>query len=172
MTTVAPMPEWFEAFYDSYERAQIDWVRALDEYEPLPMHEPIYESYQAAVEGEAQLYATLGLEHDDAVDMAIRWARKRGYVVAGRPRSKAVALQTRDRFERVKQAVLVESLAGRLTDLTWRGDVGKGLCPFHPDRVPSFVVWPKTRSWRCFGACATGGDVIALAQQAMDRRLM
>ena len=35
----------------------------------------------------------------------------------------------------------------------------KGLCPFHTERTPSFVVFPHTGTWHCFGSCGTGGDV-------------
>ncbi len=36
-----------------------------------------------------------------------------------------------------------------------------GFCPFHDNRhTPAFVVWPETGTWRCFGACNEGGDVI------------
>jgi DNA primase len=34
-----------------------------------------------------------------------------------------------------------------------------GRCPFHPDREPSFTVYPETQSYFCFG-CGAGGDVI------------
>jgi DNA primase len=34
-----------------------------------------------------------------------------------------------------------------------------GLCPFHADTTPSFVVFPEGQRWYCFGACGTGGDV-------------
>ena len=41
----------------------------------------------------------------------------------------------------------------------------KAPCPFHTERTPSFVVFPDRQSWRCFGACATGGDVISFVMR-------
>jgi len=35
----------------------------------------------------------------------------------------------------------------------------KALCPFHHEKTPSFVIFPESQSWRCFGQCGTGGDV-------------
>lgn len=40
------------------------------------------------------------------------------------------------------------------------GEGYRGRCPFHQERTASFFVWPKSQRWRCFGACATGGDVL------------
>src|SRR3972149_8685804 len=41
-----------------------------------------------------------------------------------------------------------------------------GFCPFHDNRrTPSFVVWPETGTWKCFGVCAEGGDVIAFVMK-------
>ncbi len=34
-----------------------------------------------------------------------------------------------------------------------------GLCPFHSEKTPSFVVYPNNQSFYCFG-CGTGGTVI------------
>lgn len=40
-----------------------------------------------------------------------------------------------------------------------RGRTHTGLCPFHNEKTPSFVVYPENQSFYCFG-CGVGGDVI------------
>lgn len=60
--------------------------------------------------------------------------------------------------QEVKQRIDIVDLVSRYTTLTRSGAHYKGLCPFHSERTPSFVVHPDTGYWHCFGACGTGGD--------------
>ena len=83
-----------------------------------------------------------------------------------RPRGK----QRTALFERVKAEVAIEDLAARFTTLTPSGSgKAKGLCPLHSEKTASFVVDIPRQRWRCFGGCATGGDLIDLARQLIDR---
>lgn len=45
----------------------------------------------------------------------------------------------------------------------------KANCPFHTENTPSFIVFPERQTWRCFGACATGGDVISFIMKAENQ---
>jgi DNA primase len=40
-----------------------------------------------------------------------------------------------------------------------------GLCPFHDDHEPSFVVTPAKNLWNCLGACGAGGDNLQLVMK-------
>jgi DNA primase len=42
------------------------------------------------------------------------------------------------------------------------GSSYSGFCPFHSNsKTPAFVVFPLSQTWRCFGACAEGGDLFS-----------
>lgn len=55
------------------------------------------------------------------------------------------------------KADIVEIIAEYLS-LAKSGENYKGLCPFHSEKTPSFVVSPKKQIFHCFG-CGTGGDL-------------
>lgn len=47
------------------------------------------------------------------------------------------------------------------------GDKYKVVCPFHPDKNPSLIIYPATDSWSCFG-CNAGGDAAALLMRYLN----
>ena len=61
----------------------------------------------------------------------------------------------------VKARLDIVQLVSESVALDTRSRTPKALCPFHAERTPSFVVFPETGTWRCFGACATGGDALS-----------
>jgi DNA primase catalytic core len=79
---------------------------------------------------------------------------------------------TKEAIERVRaRCDLVQVVTSRGVKLTRKGKNYVGLCPFHEDHEPSFVVNPEKQLWHCFGACAanggkSGGDVFAFVARA------
>lgn len=71
-------------------------------------------------------------------------------------------------IDEVRDRIDIVDLVGEHVQLRKAGRVYKGLCPFHEENTPSFVVYPDSGRWQCFGACATGGDVFSF-QMALDR---
>ncbi|MBI3743365.1 MAG: DNA primase, partial [Chloroflexi bacterium] len=59
----------------------------------------------------------------------------------------------------IKSRVDIVALVSETTPLKRAGRNFSANCPFHNERTPSFYVFPDRQNWRCFGACATGGDV-------------
>ncbi len=58
----------------------------------------------------------------------------------------------------------IESLIGNYVSLKRAGSNLKGLCPFHSEKTPSFVVYPADNSFYCFG-CGIGGDAVTFVKQ-------
>jgi len=64
---------------------------------------------------------------------------------------------------------IVDVVSAYVPDLKKAGRNFVARCPFHQERTPSFVVFPERQSWRCFGACATGGDVFTFIMRAENQ---
>jgi DNA primase len=58
----------------------------------------------------------------------------------------------------IRAAVDIVEFVGRFVNLRKAGANWKGLCPFHGEKTPSFMVNPKKGIFHCFG-CGVGGDV-------------
>jgi DNA primase len=58
----------------------------------------------------------------------------------------------------IKSKLSVVDVVGETVALKRAGSSYKGLCPFHGEKTPSFIVTPDRESWRCFG-CGEGGDI-------------
>ncbi len=63
-----------------------------------------------------------------------------------------------DEREQIKERLPIETLVGERVALQRAGRNLKGLCPFHKEKTPSFVVSPERGTFHCFG-CNAGGDI-------------
>ena len=66
----------------------------------------------------------------------------------------------------IKSRLDILEVVGQRVQLQRSGRSFKGNCPFHQERTPSFHVFPDRQSWRCFGACATGGDAVSFVMRS------
>jgi DNA primase len=64
----------------------------------------------------------------------------------------------RDAVAEVRDRTEIVDLVSNYVQLRKTGRSFKGLCPFHQEKTPSFVVFPESGNFHCFG-CGRGGDV-------------
>lgn len=60
----------------------------------------------------------------------------------------------------LKAHVRIEEVIGRVVPLTRKWAWYLGRCPFHNDRHPSLVVWPRTQTWKCMTCSPVRDDVV------------
>ena len=69
-----------------------------------------------------------------------------------------------DEIQQIKDKIDVADLIGEYIQLKPAGANKKGLCPFHNEKTPSFMVSSERQNWHCFG-CGKGGDIFSFIQE-------
>jgi DNA primase len=67
-------------------------------------------------------------------------------------------------IDEIKARVAIDDLISQRVQLKRAGKHLKGLCPFHGEKTPSFVVYPDQGSYHCFG-CGKSGDAFTWLQE-------
>ena len=129
---------------------------ACPDYEPPPRYNEF-----CASEGEARLVHVL-------LKLAQGWAPDKLPPFPG-DRKPYVGPSGFAKGHEVKQSFPLAAFAGRFTALVYAGPGRlKGRCPLHTEKTPSFYIYEESGRWRCFGACAEGGDVFRLGRRLME----
>ncbi len=66
----------------------------------------------------------------------------------------------------IKSRLDILEVISQYAALNRSGRSYKANCPFHQEKTPSFHVFPDRQTWRCFGACAAGGDLFSFVMRA------
>ncbi|MGE3278829.1 MAG: DNA primase [Candidatus Altimarinota bacterium] len=69
-----------------------------------------------------------------------------------------------DSVEAIRSRLSIEEVVGNYVQLKKAGRNLKGLCPFHQEKSPSFIVSPDKGIAYCFG-CRKGGDIFNFIQE-------
>ena len=66
--------------------------------------------------------------------------------------------------DRIKERIDIVEFIGRYVELKKAGINYSGLCPFHGEKTPSFIVSPERNRYKCFG-CGRDGDIFTFLME-------
>jgi len=69
--------------------------------------------------------------------------------------------------DQIKARLDIVDVVSEAVTLKKAGKSLKGLCPFHIEKTPSFIVFPETGTWHCFG-CGEGGDMFGFVMRSQS----
>lgn len=72
---------------------------------------------------------------------------------------------SKEAVEELKSQIDIVDVIGRSVQLKRAGVNYKGLCPFHNEKTPSFIVSPQKQIFTCFGGCGASGDVVSFVKR-------
>ena len=70
-----------------------------------------------------------------------------------------------DNVQQIKDKLDLLEYLKPIISLKPSGKNWKGLCPFHKEKTPSFMVSPDRGIWHCFGGCNAGGDIFSFVMK-------
>lgn len=70
-------------------------------------------------------------------------------------------------IQKVRERADITQIVGEVVSLKRAGASLKGLCPFHGEKTPSFVVNPQQGTYHCFG-CQAHGDALTFIKETQN----